>query len=175
MELNINGFTARTYRWFYAEYGMPENLCPYFWKLVIMWVLIIPVSILAIPMLLINKDEGYISLPAKIFGGALLYVGMFLIFCMFVALSVFWNGFHGTSENIWDDLQIMGFCGWASVITFCILSLVKFIKEKMSERKYKKLYTTPYEGHKNNIVFEFIKAKYNKYCPKIEWKHDEQD
>lgn len=175
MELNINGFTARTYRWFYAKEKMPQNLCPYFWELVIMWVLIIPVSIISIPMVLINKDEDYISLPAKIFGGLLIYVMIFLIFCMFVAPSVFWNGFYVSRKNIWDEIQIMGFIGWAIAIFFSSIGLLQFIREKIRSRRYKKLFTTQHKGSKKNIVLEFIKAKYNRYCPKIEWKYENDE
>jgi hypothetical protein len=31
----------------------------------------------------------------------------------------------------------------------------------------------PYEK-KPNIIIEFIKAKYNRYCPKIEWNAEEK-
>ena len=57
MKLNINSTSAQLYRWFYATTTMPQSLCPYFWKLVIMWLLILPYSILSLPVILMDLKD----------------------------------------------------------------------------------------------------------------------
>jgi hypothetical protein len=170
MELNVNGFTARTYRWFYAKFEMPDNLCPYFWELVIMWTFILPVLIVSAPMLLINKDDDYIKLPAKIFGGLGIYLIIGLILCMFVSVSILWNGWFPNEENLWDDIKFVGFVCWATVLFFSVLGGIKYISEKIRSRRYKRSFMEAGREN-NNVLLEFVKSKYHRYCPKIEWKH----
>ena len=49
----------------------------------------------------------------------------------------------------------------------------ELIKQKKRQKRYDEDGNyLPYGGEpkKQNIFIEFIKAKYNKYCPKIDWK-----
>jgi acyl-homoserine lactone acylase PvdQ len=57
MKLNINSTSAQLYRWFYATEQMPQSLCPYFWKLVLMWVFILPYTILSLPVILMDLKD----------------------------------------------------------------------------------------------------------------------
>ena len=63
-------------------------------------------------------------------------------------------------------------------IGFLMVKLINKIKDK---KRYKRMgYTLDEDGNwvksgvvvenRTNIITEFIKAKYNKYCPKIDWE-----
>jgi hypothetical protein len=57
-----------------------------------------------------------------------------------------------------------------------IKGIYEYIREKNHEKKFKydengyRIYPEP----KVNIVKEFVKAKYHKYCPRIEWVSDKK-
>jgi hypothetical protein len=65
--------------------------------------------------------------------------------------------------SLLDVMMILGLCVWASLIivgsAWVIHKTVKYLKSKKSDN----------EKTDNNIV-EMVKAKYYKYCPKIDWK-----
>ena len=52
MKLTKNSFNSKLYRWFYCTNQLPINLCPYFWKLLMAWVLLIPVVVITLPVTL---------------------------------------------------------------------------------------------------------------------------
>ena len=74
-----------------------------------------------------------------------------------------------------------GFATWFGALILGIAMLYKYFLEKRDEAKWKRMKNNydengnwiPYEdrltGKRPNIILEFIKAKYNKYCPKIDW------
>jgi len=57
MNLSSTTLVARLYRWFYNQDKMPTNLCPYFWRLVLMWILIIPLSLLSFIGLFLTRFD----------------------------------------------------------------------------------------------------------------------
>jgi hypothetical protein len=176
MELNLNSLTAKLYRWFYNQYEMPNSLCPYFWKMIIMYVFIIPYSIISLPQIifeLITKERS--EAPRIAIGGILyilLFFGLTILFTL-VTLPI-WGYFPPNSVG--NSFQIIGticFVGGLSVlITHLIINYRlnrnrRFIVDKKTGQYIK---NPKYKGEKPNLVKEFIKAKYNKYCPKINWK-----
>jgi len=173
MNLNKNSISARLYRWFYRVYDMPENLCPYFWQLVIMYVFIIPYSIIALPMVIIKEDDS----DARFIGGFLLWATLFIgLIALYAPITYFIWGF-GPKNSTMLGLQMGGFICWViSVITLIILGLIK-LKDRKKNQKYVWDHST-YEYIPNpdyrpsfaTITLEFIKAKYKRYCPKIDWK-----
>lgn len=183
MKLKQNSISARLYRWFYITDNMPSNLCPYFWKLVAMWVLLGPGALISAPMMIVNRGEK-MEWPSRIIGGALLYfVAYILMLMVFAPISYL---MIGISEKYWN-FQLGGFTGW--VLTIACL-IVLFIVRKVEKRKEEKARKrSPYiwdeEGNyvtnpdyeefepktpRTYILKEFIKAKYNRYCPKIDWE-----
>ena len=58
MKLKENSFSANFYKWVYETKQLPKNLCPYFWKLLLGWVICItfsvPIFISLIPMLIVS-------------------------------------------------------------------------------------------------------------------------
>lgn len=181
MKLNQNSISARMYRWFYLTYDMPQNLCPYFWKLVIMWVLIIPYGLISLPVIIIKQEPDEWGIRPLF--GAFLYLFLFVIFiALFPLTYFFWGWFdHNSTFGKW---QVGGILIWA-VVLMCtaVWGVIMIIdKRKRIKRHRQTMYIWTDEGDyvtnpdyvlyedKPNIISEFIKAKYNKYCPKIEWK-----
>jgi hypothetical protein len=179
MELNRNSISARVYRNFYETSNMPESLCPYFWKLVAAW----PVTILFLPLLLpfwiaenFNKDKSNrMPFPAQAFIGILMYGVLFCVFCIGVTISSIWiTHYQGTH---WYDWYLTGWVGIFVALVGSIVFLISKLKERRRQKRMGSRYDEngnylPYGGEpeKSNILVEFIRAKYNKYCPKIDWK-----
>lgn len=179
MELNRNSISARVYRNFYDTSNMPESLCPYFWKLVAAW----PVTILFLPLLLpfwiINKidksDTAGIPVIGKAFIGLIFYTLSYFLFCIGVTITSFWITYSEKSD--WYHRYVLGWFAIGVIaillITYGIVEWRKQIRIKKIERRYdaEGNYAHSEEEEKPNIIVEFVKAKYNKYCPKIDWKN----
>jgi len=171
MILDKNSITARLYRWFYATNEMPNSLCPYFWKLFIMWILIVPFYIFTLPTRLFEGSRD--ASPVKLFLMSLFIFGfLYVVFSMisFLIIVIIFdktpiNGFMYCSS-------IIGFFGWLFLIAFGLFELWDFIEDKTTSAIYnrKHNHVGTKEANKPSIIVEFIKASYNKYCPKIDWK-----
>jgi len=181
MELNRNSISARVYRNFYETSNMPESLCPYFWKLVAAW----PVTILFLPLLLpfwigdkftkSQDNNGRMPFPAQAFVGLIIYLAIYLIFCVGVTITSFWITYSEKSD--WYGRYLVG---WIAIVSTLICLIIYGIMEWRKNLRIKKIerrydaegnYIHSYEEEKPNIFVEFVKAKYNKYCPKIDWKN----
>lgn len=176
MKLNKNSITSQLYRWFYATYQMPQTLCPYFWKLVIMWILIIPYTILALPYVILswkNDDRIGDSFAEKPGSGAIMWIALAIASSMIFSISIFWVSYP--KDSFQQSVQTLGIVMWTVTILISIWQGAKWLKEKweISKIKYDKdgyrIQPEPKEK-KPSIVVEFVKAKYNKYCPKIDWQ-----
>jgi hypothetical protein len=66
------------------------------------------------------------------------------------------------SSLLWVMMAV-GFCLWSCLIlvgiTWAIVKTVEYLKLKKSD-----------DEKTDNIIVEMVKAKYYKYCPKIDWK-----
>ena len=178
MELKRNSISAKVYRNFYETSHMPESLCPYFWKLVAAW----PITILFLPLLIpfwivdkFYEGSERMPFPAQAFLGLLMYVVLFSVFCVGVTISSIWITHYQGPD--WYDWYIAGFV----VIFIALVGRAVFLISKLKERRRQKRIESRYDENGNyiyteeaelkpNILVEFIKAKYNKYCPKIDWK-----
>lgn len=181
MKLDQNSFSAKLYRWFFMTAEMPSNLCPYFWKLVLAFVLAIPVLLATLfyQILYFRKSfpEPADSPLERFFIGLFLWGMLFLAFCSLSPLVLIW--FTPEEKSLLWNVIGSGFAVWASGAVIGIWVLIKHLKEKKDDRKYRKnSYDKngnwiPYEDRikekRSNILVEFFKAKYNKYCPKIDW------
>lgn len=181
MNLNSNGPSAQLYRWFYTTDRMPQNLCPYFWKLVIAYVFAAPIFLIALPTRFIRAD---IDTSGERFGlGLIFWAILFLSICgIFTGLTIFFVAF--TKGSFLYHIQMIGafvlfFAGIISTI-FGAIHLIKRAKEKREDRHRKYVWINgDYVENPNyvgpavkrpNLIVEFVKAKYNKYCPKIDWE-----
>lgn len=184
MKLNQNSISARLYRWFYLTEDMPTNLCPYFWKLVVMYILLIPVGIITLPTIFSKRIHyGDFNFTERLIVSFVSWALMFFVFIAIFPITYLFVGWFpkDTTFNAW---QIIGLGLWIGVIIGCLITLPIYLykrrKEKHQQRYKKSIWNeefgdyvdnpdyVPYES-KPNILIEFIKAKYNKYCPKIDW------
>lgn len=180
MKINRNNLSARLYRWFYITDEMPKTLCPYFWKLVIMYMLILPVGIINLPLIIFNENDEFDNWGERFGIGVLCYTFLFLISLML--FSIVTIPIWGLFENDYKHFQLGGIMVWSVAITVFIgFLMVKLINKIKDKKRYKRMgYTLDEDGNwvrtgvvvknKSNIITEFIKAKYNKYCPKIDWE-----
>jgi hypothetical protein len=177
MKLNQNSISARIYRWFYMTNTMPKSLCPYFWKLVVAYILFIPWSIISLPTRVfhIEADNGAERFITSIFGWSVTCV----LLCMIFSVTAFW-GFYD-EKTFLGGIQRTGICSFLAIssvsLIFGIIHLVKCIQDKKRENHKQFIWDNfgnyiknpAYVEPRPNIIKEFIKAKYNKYCPKIDW------
>lgn len=149
---------SRLYRLIYGRYNsLPSNLCPYFWKVMVGAILFIPFTIICSPILLFEKiikdddpmiKDGYLD-------GPILLVSIMVDFILAVLICM---------VLIWlirkPLIDVLGVLGYVTLLSIGIVQSLGIIKNRKKVEKEK----TP------NIFVEFIKAKYNRYCPKIDWK-----
>ena len=183
MKLSTNSLNAKLYCWFYGQRSrnLPSNLCPYFWKLVLAWILVIPYGIFTLPSILLfelfYKDykNGDKKTGERFAISLAIYIGLFLLLCMGSAIAtMFTTLHHGT---LFGEIWMAGIMIWTAIIAcgiwFGVKSLIEYIKD--SRRVYDedgyRIYGKP-KDKKARIIIEFIKAKYNSYCPKIDWTNN---
>lgn len=161
MKASRKSIHAKLYEFTYIS-DLPENLCPYFWKLVFAFLMFIPNFILQLPSLIVAsfvKTHGLDNSKEKREGGILLYIVMAMI-CGYIHINI---QLVKAMLGCYSYCQNCANAGWlidSLILTVIIVLLTRrFIgKSKRSEEK------------KPGIVSEFIKAKYGKYCPKIDWE-----
>lgn len=176
MKLNINSNTAQLYRWFYSTSVMPESLCPYFWKLALMWVFIIPYVILSLPMIImerLDRSETH-STGGRLGGGLVIYVILSILICMLSWIGLFFV--EPVKDSLFMHALVTGAVGWSCLIIIAINELYKVSLEKWKNRGIKydedgyRIWNP--EPKQDSIIVSFVKASYNKYCPRIEWNNN---
>ena len=172
MKLHLDSFSSKFYRFFYETTQMPKNLCPYFWKLVLAWTLTImfgvPITVFLLPILVIsifNKDVRETLKENRYAAAVAGFIIEFVIFSFF-SIPVFLLTMFGYIEYVKDTFLGRYAIGGGFVLTFSILFglyfAIKYVAGKVKKGKH--------DIKKPSIVKEFIKAKYNRYCPKIDWE-----
>lgn len=154
MTLNYNSFNAKLYRYFYDANSMPDSICPYFWKLLMAWVFIIPVSIFSFPAVIgeiITKQSYGLG---RMFFSLILYVVLYCIVSMIFTVMIFFNEYN--SESIIVKMGSTGILFWLLAIVITVVETVKYIR---SNNKLE-----------DSVIVGFVKSKYNRYCAKITWK-----
>ena len=181
--MGIKGYSAkslpaRLYRWFWFEKRMPDGLCPYFWKSLIMYLVIIPYSILLLPSVLISvfSDDvknGGDSHSTRFFASMIIYVGIFVLSSLLYAPTIFW--YIEDHQGILGALQHVGAGLWTVGFIIGLVFLIRWGFFQLSNKIYDIRYPNYPREKKPSLVVEFVKAKYNKYCPKIDWEDQEDD
>lgn len=158
MELSKNSKLTKLYLWFYdeEEYFLPSNLCPYFWSIVGMLLCIIPYTILCLPGIIINSTKNG-NVPR--FGASVvIYLVIFITICLLTPLYAYIGNIHYPTKTIGGFLSFMG------IMLYGVISFILIIWSMTSIFKKENIVK------KQNILVEFVKAKYNRYCPHIDWK-----
>jgi hypothetical protein len=67
---------------------------------------------------------------------------------------------------------VIGLFGNIGLLVIGLVNLWEYIEDKIYDARYKRKYNKlrTKEANKPSLIVEFIKAIYNKYCPKIDWK-----
>lgn len=177
MKLNSNSISSKLYRWFYGTNDLPNNLCPYFWKLVLAWLVLIPYSLFCLPVIIMeiyDKEYEYDEngTGKRIGFSVLVYTILFFIVCMLTSIG--WFFVLPEKESLYGLMGTIGFLVWVAVIVTGAIEGYKAFEEWNYRRKitYDEYGRKIYNFHKEEktyLVVEFAKAKYNKYCPKIDW------
>ncbi len=174
MKLNQNSLSAKLYRWFYGTEVMPTNLCPYFWKLVAAYIFAAPLAIWTAPYSVIYKDdEDRVPISERL---GISFIAWIIIGLVVSMISVFGLFFKiPEKDSLYWVSTMLGFASWGAVLVLSISELVKYISEKIEDRKYRKVGRLQngeliIREKKPNLAVEMIKAKYNKYCPQINWE-----
>jgi hypothetical protein len=174
MKLNQNSLSAKLYRWFYGTNAMPSNLCPYFWKLVTAVIFGLPVAIFTAPhMIIYNGYESRPSFGERIGISAVSWFLLGGIICMLSLFGLFFV--TPIKDSVYLHMIGIGIIFWMFAIVIGVVQLWKFLAEKWKNRniKYDKdgyRIWEPVKEKTDNVIVEMVKAKYNKYCPKIDWK-----
>lgn len=184
MRLNKNSVTSRLYKWFYgvSEYqGLPNNLCPYFWKVVLMYLTFIPYVLFSIPVVVYdlfdkNYDNGDRSTGERMGVSVGVYIALFAVTALITAIVGFF--IHIEPKSFWEFCQLTGCLVWGVLIILGLIEGIKYLRDYTTTDKS---YYSEEENKwvvkkaKVNMTTEFIKAKYNKYCPKIDWVGNDND
>ncbi len=165
MNLTKNSKHARLYRWFYSADDMPQSLCLYFWKLLFAIILFIPAWIITWPahiiFPLLGDEESDLTGDALLSGAV--YVALAALWCVGCFVFCLFNIQLPLNEHINGAILDSGFCG-ALVIFFALGIFIDYIDDKRIPKKENK--------EEVNIIYTFIKAKTDKYCPKITWNDE---
>lgn len=158
MNLREKTWQTTLFKWFFNMEELPDNLCPYFWGIVVLYICLIPYTLLALPYFIGNKWLGDDDNPPTIVKAAigfLLYLAMFILICMILIFFVDYS-----------LVYIFGYLGWIITIMLGIRQTIIYVKN----RKVDKWIDEGCPEDKSSLISKFIKAKYNRYCPKITWK-----
>lgn len=148
MEIRRNTWHSKLYRTMYND--LTNNLCEYFWKLVLA-ILLLPFTWVALCIPKFRKDED-MGMGSYLLVGTVVY-GFF---------SASWDLGSDFFPNQTLILQIL----FGVVLITLLLGLI-FGAIALSCYIYDKTQETP---KRTNIVTERFKAFKGKYCPKITWK-----
>jgi hypothetical protein len=140
MKLNQNSISSKLYRWFYGTNDLPNNLCPYFWKLVLAWLVLIPYSLVGLPSIIMevyDKDYKYndVSTGKRIGIGALCYILLFFIFCMLSFIG--WFFVLPTKGSFYAFAGSIGIFVWIGAIVIGIIEGCREFNEWNYRRKIK--------------------------------------
>jgi len=162
INLNKNSFTPRLYKWFYNVDYLPQNLCPYFWKVVIMYILL---PFLGIPILIGQLAEKDSNAFVKTGVGIILIVLSIFLISTIISPIVLFNYLvlHVKPNEMYGKIMELGLTIWFPLIVFGIWTACEKSYEYITNRKK----PIPEES---NVVVAFVKAKFHQICPSINWK-----
>lgn len=170
MKFSKNSWHTKIYQLTFANGSLPNNLCPYFWKLVVAIIVFVLWGWFYIPAFIANRIVSKIEKEDDKLGAEKGFFSIFfgialaINFILYLLLScvLFWIYPH---DQIWQ----LGGALTATLLTVIGIILLVEWRKRIREKNPKK---TAMVKKKPNIFVEFVKAKYNRYCPKIEWQSE---
>jgi hypothetical protein len=140
-----------------------------------MYLTIIPYTLFSIPVVVYDMFDKDYSNGERKTGDRLgisagVYIGILTVTSLITAIVGFFTPIE--TKSFWEFCQVLGCIVWFALIVIGGIEGVKYLREysttdesyySVSEKKW------VYKKTKVNLTTEFIKAKYNKYCPKIDW------
>lgn len=164
MKLNKKSLIAKYVKWFTLNDDLPNNLCAFFWTAFSAIILSPFMLLFWISELSISKifSENIRTWEKRISAFLLFY------FIFIPALSFIVNSF------IYHTILASSIIGGLIVVILVGIKWYNYSvdkKRKRQEEMYnnEEYYEYGYKEPKKYILFEFIKAKKQKYCPMIEW------
>lgn len=159
MKANTKSIHAKLYTFTYTA-DLPNNLCPYFWKLVFAALVFVPNFSIQLPALIWNVfDKTFTDLNEKRGVGFVMYIVIIILsvigYTNYHLIKALFNFYSYDSQAANNGVVI------DVILTIAtIWALIAYLINK--HRKY----STP----KDSVLKKFVKAKYNNYCPKIDWE-----
>jgi hypothetical protein len=163
MKLNQKSLSAKLYRWFYKTNTMPTNLCPYFWKLVTAVILSPLFAIYTLPYEIINyKHSRRDTYGDMLETSAAYWCFIAAVICMISSLGLFF--YTPDKSSLLGVIMGVGCIFWGCLIVVGVTwAIIILTQEHLQSKKSD-------DEKTDNIIVEMVKAKYHKYCPKIDWK-----
>lgn len=141
-----------------------------------MWTFILPYSILSLPVILMDlKDPENRTTGERAGMGAIIWFILGMIACMLSYIGLIWA--TPTKDSFFVFMLTAGGIGWVFAIIIGAIGLFKVLKEKWENRGIKydengyRIWNP--EPKQDSILVSFVKASYNKYCPRIEWTRND--
>lgn len=150
--------------WIYSRFfsSVPRNLCPYFWKMVLCTIFIIPLFVLSVPLRITCMIFGKkrFDLEEQNSYSAVSIIGIILLDgALFFSVHMVWMWFNLHNERI----VTIGVLGWVIFVAIMIALLVRWLEG----RTWKRIVRVEKEP---SIFKQYWKAKKDKICPLIEWE-----
>lgn len=172
MEINLSkkSVISRLYRWYYPENSLPSSYCPYFWNMIIMFIMIIPITaycLLASPIIrLVLEEKLYNHNPLERMAKATV-VNILLIMPFSVLYGSIYGSFVGFYKESPNSLNFVIWLFGNAVITTLVLTTIVYLGLTAGERRNTR-------RREEWPIVTYLKAIKNKICPTINWKEDEQ-
>jgi hypothetical protein len=161
MKASTNSLHARLYDFTYDS-TLPDNLCPYFWKLI--WATVIfPFNLfLQLPGLIVGErfceNNNMYMLGSKRAAGLMFYLASIALFVWGISTFHWVKAICGAYSYNSEAANT----GWLINLLIAGTTLALWLSTKEGYTSKRK--------ENPSIIKEFIKAKYNNYCPKIDWE-----
>jgi hypothetical protein len=146
-----------------------------------MYLTFIPYVLFSIPVVVYDLfDKNYSNGDRKT-GERLgisvgVYIGLFVLAALISAIAAIF--LKVDKGSLFEFLVVGGCLFWAGLTVIGVIEGVKYLREYSTTNE--SFYDSQQDRWvtkktKVNMTTEFIKAKYNKYCPKIDWVENDND
>lgn len=172
MNIKKTSWHARLWQWSYVkgERSLPQNFCSYSRQ--------VGLAMILFPIALPSRFlEGSYNAPTNMiertFAGIISWVIVLMVYLLGYGVARDWFNQGGNWLLAYalpcGVLACAAFLLCVFLCVFVIMGLF-YLRERLSDFFGRVNQTTPKTNQRKNILIEYIKAKKNKYCPKIDWE-----